>query len=237
MLSLTKSPLRETALDATRAQIRRLRRRAASPRPTRAPTDGGASCVLDGDKVAIDRVVGGVFMRVTVPTSAYRGVALRVVDARDDGFAYEIRLVHADPDLSVALAETSDDSDIQAEWRLWARVLGLPALVERAEGCDEPDQPLLGRVADQAVGAAPARQDDPRPPPALPRPPQARPAGAVREGREASKSCSAAPTPSAEATVPAFRGYAFTATPARRLWLSPADRPISGRCAPTSSRR
>jgi len=102
---------------------------------------------LDGDKVAIDRVVGGVSMRVTVPTSAYRGVALRVVDAREDGFAYEIRLVHADPDLSVGLAETSDDSDIQAEWRLWARVLGLPALVERAEGCDEPDQALLGRVA------------------------------------------------------------------------------------------
>ena len=82
-----------------------------------------------------------------MPTSAYRGVARRVVDARDDGFAYEIRLVHADPDLSVALAETCDDSDIQAEWRLWARVLGLPALVERAEGCDEPDQKLLGRVA------------------------------------------------------------------------------------------
>jgi hypothetical protein len=102
---------------------------------------------LDGDKVAIDRIVGGVAMRVTVPTSAYRGVALRVVDAREDGFTYEIRLVHADPDLSVALAETSDDSDIQAEWRLWARVLGLPALIERAEGYDEPDQEMLGRVA------------------------------------------------------------------------------------------
>ena len=102
---------------------------------------------LDGDKVAIQRVVGGVFMRVTVPTSAYRGVALRVVDARDDGFAYEIRLVHADPDLGVTLAETRDDSDIQAEWRLWARALGLPTLVERSEGSDEPDRQLLGRVA------------------------------------------------------------------------------------------
>ena len=120
-------------------------RRFAAPDPR---ADGRRRFVrLDGDKVAIHRVVGGVFMRVTVPTSAYRGVALRVVDARDDGFAYEIRLVHADPDLSVALAETCDDSDIQAEWRLWARVLGLPALVERAEGCDEPDQELLGRVA------------------------------------------------------------------------------------------
>jgi hypothetical protein len=120
-------------------------RRFAAPDPR---ADGRRRFVrLDSDQVAINRVVAGISMRVTVPTSAYRGVALRVVDARGDGFAYEIRLVHADPDLSVALAETSDDSDIQAEWRLWARVLGLPALVERAEGCDEPDQQLLGRVA------------------------------------------------------------------------------------------
>lgn len=102
---------------------------------------------LDGEKVAIHRVVGGVFMRVTVPTSAYRGVALRVVDAYGEGFAYEIRLVHADPDLGVTLARTYDDSEIQAEWRLWARALGLPTLVQRSEGCDEPDQTLLGRVS------------------------------------------------------------------------------------------
>ena len=120
-------------------------RRFAVPDPR---ADGRRRIVrLDGDKVAIDRIVGGVFMRVTVPTSANRGVALRVVDRREDGFAYEIRLVHLDPDLSVALAETSDDSDIQAEWRLWARALGLPALVERAQGGDEPDQQLLGQVA------------------------------------------------------------------------------------------
>ena len=129
-------------------------RRFAAPDPR---ADGRRRIVrLDGDKVAIHRVVGGVFMRVTVPTSAYRGVALRVVDARDDGFTYEILLVHADPDLSVALAETRDDIDVQAEWRLWARVLGLPALVERVEGRDESDETLLGRVAVKPV--APRRR-------------------------------------------------------------------------------
>ena len=111
---------------------------------------------LDGEKVAIHRVVGGVFMRVTVPTSAYRGVALRVVDAREDGFSYQISLVHADPDLSVALAETRDDSEVQAEWRLWARALGLPALVERVAGHDEPADTMLGRVAVKPV--APRRR-------------------------------------------------------------------------------
>jgi len=129
-------------------------RRFAAPDPR---ADGRRRFVrLDGDQVAIHRVVAGVSMRVTVPTSAYRGVALRVVDARDQGFAYEIRLVHKDPDLAVTLAETRDDSDVQAEWKLWARVLGLPALVERSEGCDEPDQSLLGRVAVRP--AAPRRR-------------------------------------------------------------------------------
>ncbi len=86
-------------------------------------------------------------MNVTVATSAYRGVMLKIVSARQDGFAYEIRLVHADPDLCVALAHADDDLDVQAEWRLWARVLGLPALVERVEGRDEPDRPMLGKIA------------------------------------------------------------------------------------------
>jgi len=124
---------------------------AFAPRRFDAPdprADGRRRTVrLDGDKVAIHRVVAGVSMRVTVPTSAYRGVALSVVDARDGGFAYAIRLVHTDPDLAVTLAETRDDSDVQAEWRLWARALRLPAMVERVEGLDEPDQQLLGRVA------------------------------------------------------------------------------------------
>ena len=211
-------------------------RRFAAPDPR---ADGRRRFVrLDGDKVAIDRVVGGVFMRVTVPTSAYRGVALRVVDARDDGFAYEIRLVHADPDLSVALAETSDDSDIQAEWRLWARALGLPALVERAEGCDEPDQQLLGRVAIRPSDAAPARQDHSLAPAALPRPPQARPAGALREGREGRGAVRRRrPRPLERDCTGASAGTLSRQSPARRPWLSPADRPISSRCAPTSSRR
>lgn len=129
-------------------------RRFAAPDPR---ADGRRRLVrLDDKQVLIARVVAGVFMNVTVATSAYRGVMLRVVGGRNDGFSYEIRLVHADPDLCVALAEVDDDLEVQAEWRLWARVLGLPALVERVEGRDEPDRPLLGRVAVRP--AAPRRR-------------------------------------------------------------------------------
>jgi hypothetical protein len=129
-------------------------RRFAAPDPR---ADGRRRLVrLDSDNVVIARVVAGVFMNVTVATSAYRGVMLRIASAREDGFSYEIRLVHADPDLCVALAQANDDWDIQAEWRLWARVLGLPALVERVEGRDEPDRPMLGKVAVRR--AAPRRR-------------------------------------------------------------------------------
>jgi hypothetical protein len=124
---------------------------AFAPRQFAAPdarADGHRRLVrLDAENVVIARVVAGVPMNVVVPTSAYRGVVLRVADVREDGFTYEIRLAHADPDLCVALAEADDDWDINAEWRLWARVLGLPTLVERAEGREEPDRPMLGKVA------------------------------------------------------------------------------------------
>lgn len=124
---------------------------AFAPRRFAAPdarADGRRRLVqLDGDTVVIARAVAGVFMNVTAPICAYRGVSLRITGAREGGFSYEIRLVHADPDLCVALAEAEDDWDVHAEWRLWARVLGLPTLVERVEGGDEPDQPMLGKVA------------------------------------------------------------------------------------------
>ena len=129
-------------------------RRFAAPDPR---ADGRRRLVrLDADTVAIARAVAGVPMNVTVPTRAYRGVALRLVEAGDDGFSYEIELVHADPDLSVPLAEADDDLDAQAEWRLWERALRLPTLVEREGGRDEPDRPMVGRVA--ANGPAPRRR-------------------------------------------------------------------------------
>lgn len=95
--------------------------------------------LLARDRVVIARSVAGVFMRIAMTPNAYRGVVLRLSALRDDVFHYEIRLAHRDPDLSVTLHEASDDSEIQAEWRLWARFLGLPTLVEREEGRAEPE--------------------------------------------------------------------------------------------------
>jgi Family of unknown function (DUF6101) len=110
--------------------------------------DGRRRIVLLGrEKVEIARSVGGVFMHIALAPDAYRGVVLRLSGARDGAFHYELVLAHRDPDLSVILLEADDDSEIRAEWRLWARFLRLPTLVERQDGRPEPELARLGEVA------------------------------------------------------------------------------------------
>ena len=103
--------------------------------------------LLARDRVVIARSVAGVFMHIAMTPNAYRGVVLRLNALRDNVFHYEIRLAHRDPDLSVTLHEANDDSEIQAEWRLWAKFLGLPTLVEREEGRAEPETAHMGGIA------------------------------------------------------------------------------------------
>src|SRR5579863_5396757 len=97
-------------------------------------------------RVEIQRSVAGVRMNISLAASAYRGVVLRLRDATNERFAYEVELAHQDPDLCVTLLEAEDDDEVQAEWRLWARYLGLPTLVEREEGRAEPDAARLGEI-------------------------------------------------------------------------------------------
>jgi hypothetical protein len=86
--------------------------------------------------VTIRRAVGGIPMAIRVVSSAYRGVTLRVTGLYDGRFRYEVRLLHRDPDLSVALAEGENEATVEAEWREWVGYLRLPALVGRSEGRD-----------------------------------------------------------------------------------------------------
>ena len=112
--------------------------------------------LLARDRVVIARSVAGVFMHIAMTPNAYRGVVLRLSALRDGIFHYEIRLAHRDPDLSVTLHEANDDSEITAEWRLWARFLGLPTLVEREDGRAEPERAELGDAS--ALRAKPRRR-------------------------------------------------------------------------------
>jgi len=128
----------------------------AAPRRIEAPdprADGRRRVVLLArDRVEIARSVAGVYMHLTIAPNAYRGVLLRLTGASEYKFRYEVLLAHRDPDLNIVLAEADDDSDIQAEWRLWARFLGLPTLVERQDGRAEPEFSRLGKIAIAAPG-------------------------------------------------------------------------------------
>jgi Family of unknown function (DUF6101) len=129
---------------------------AAAPRRIEAidpRADGQRRVVLLGrDRVEIARCVGGVYMHITLAPDAYRGVVLRLSGARDNSFHYEVCLAHRDPDLSVTLLEADDDNVVHAEWRLWARFLRLPTLVERVDGHPEPELPRLGEVVIASPG-------------------------------------------------------------------------------------
>lgn len=99
---------------------------------------------LSRDIVRIDRRIEGIAMRVAVPVSAYRGVALSLTADRGGVSHYALHLLHKDEDLSVMLDCAGHDADILADWRLWSRFFRLPALVERRAGLVEEADLTLG---------------------------------------------------------------------------------------------
>ena len=107
--------------------------------------------VLSRDRIVFHRRVCGVAMRIGVDTRAFAGVQLRVSGWRDDGIVHEITLIHRDADLCVPLVEIADPRTAQCEWRLWARFLNAPALIERVEGVSEPADNRLGALTIQRV--------------------------------------------------------------------------------------
>jgi hypothetical protein len=102
---------------------------------------------IDRERVIVRRSVHGIPMKLSMQVSEYLGVAIRVVPPRGefDG-AIAVTLEHRDKGLSVPLFVAPDGGDISVEWQTWARVLGLPALVEDADGeLRDPFGPL-GRI-------------------------------------------------------------------------------------------
>ena len=67
---------------------------------------------LSRSLVVIARKREGVAMRITMRPNMFRGVLLRLCRG-DDGVVYEVKLVHADPDLSIALASMADAAEAE----------------------------------------------------------------------------------------------------------------------------
>jgi hypothetical protein len=101
-----------------------------------ASADGRERLVeLNRQGVVLHRLVRGVRMAVSLPVSAFLGVAIRLAppDGEIEG-AVGVFLEHRDPDLSVPLFAATDATDVLAQWRLWGHVLGMPLLAEDDDG-------------------------------------------------------------------------------------------------------
>lgn len=99
-----------------------------------ARAEGARRCIeVTPERVVIARRVDGVEMRVALAPANYKGVLLSVLISEGTDFLYQVRLVHADPELGVTLGDCGDETDARALWRRWAATLDLPRLVERAD--------------------------------------------------------------------------------------------------------
>jgi Family of unknown function (DUF6101) len=97
--------------------------------------DGFKRVEISAEWVCIRRRIAGMDTWVNVPTASYRGVTLKSVA---EGGMFEIVLLHMDPSLEIILSRTSDDTDIIALWRSYARTLALPLLIEDRDGRLQP---------------------------------------------------------------------------------------------------
>jgi hypothetical protein len=117
---------------------------------------------LSRDMVVIARRREGVLMRIALAPRAFLGVLLRLVGLQDGAFRFEVRLAHRDPELGVTLFAGDDRAEAHRAWKRFARFVGAPALIERAEGEVEevaiPGRPRpVGLPRRRARGVGPRR--------------------------------------------------------------------------------
>lgn len=102
---------------------------------------------LHSERVVLRRAVHGMHMKLRVPVSAFRGVALQMLPADgNEPAAVALMLHHSDQALSVPLYTALDCDEVMAIWKAWGRVLRLPLLVESDDGLREVCK-RLGAVA------------------------------------------------------------------------------------------
>lgn len=107
--------------------------------------DAGTRAVeLHPDHIVLRRRVAGIPMKLNLGIGAWRGIAIRLIDEASEGVA--LVLAHEDPSLEILLYSAPTPDDVVAEWRGWAKTLGLPMLVTKLDGTIEAAYPMLGRL-------------------------------------------------------------------------------------------
>jgi len=102
---------------------------------------------LHREHVVLRRAVRGMRMKLGLPVSVFRGVALRLIPADgDQPAAATLTLDHSDDALCVPLYAACDSDNVAAIWKAWGRVLGLPLLVAETDGAVREVLERLGAV-------------------------------------------------------------------------------------------
>jgi hypothetical protein len=95
--------------------------------------------------VIVRRSVRGVPIAVSLPVSAFLGVAIRLFPPTGDA-GVAVILEHRDPALSIPLFTATDSLDVLAEWQTWARIFAMPMLVAGEDGALREAFSRLGAV-------------------------------------------------------------------------------------------
>jgi Family of unknown function (DUF6101) len=114
---------------------------------------------VHSEGVVVRRSVRGVPIAVSLPVSAFLGVAIRLFPPDETGGArVGVILEHRDPALSVPLFTATDSLDVLAEWQTWARVFAMPMLVAGADGTLRKAFSCLGALRVEAPSARKRRR-------------------------------------------------------------------------------
>jgi len=91
------------------------------------------------ERVVVRRSLSGMRMALNMPVSAFAGVAIRLTAGEgDEPGTVSVILEHKDPSLALPLFVSAEADDAAAQWRTWAKVLGVPMLVDDDGQLREP---------------------------------------------------------------------------------------------------
>src|SRR3954468_9762170 len=103
---------------------------------------------LDRERITLRREVRGISMKIGVRVAEFAGVTMRTLPPEgEEPAAVAIMLEHRDSGLSVPLFVATEGDDAMAQWKSWARVLGVPLLIADGDGALREPYRRIGRLA------------------------------------------------------------------------------------------
>ena len=93
-----------------------------------------ASVYLDRRGVVVKRRLSGLPLTLSLPHSAYDGIAVRLACGEEGALTASVELSHRDPALTLPLSAGRTVEEAADDWRRWCDLLRLPMLLVEADG-------------------------------------------------------------------------------------------------------